>query len=180
MSLQTGTRLATATEAIIDPRTLQVVALFVDGPLLSSKPAVLHTIDIRELSDIGIIVDSDAKLMPLDDLVRLQTVLDYNFELVGLRVADEQGHKLGKVKSYVVDLINFEVQQVYTEHSLLRSFNTIGSTIARSQIVSVDNAKMVVQSPRISEKVKKPANQQPLVPFVNPFRGSSQPETKEL
>ena len=180
MGLQTGTRLAVMSQPIVDPRNLTVAAFYVDGPLIPAKPSVLHAIDIRELSDIGIIIDSDAKLMPMDDLVRLKEVIDFQFELIGLKVVDDVGHKLGKIRGYSVDTLNFEVQQIYTEQSIFRSLNSVGSTIARSQIISVDNQRMVVQSPKLAGKVKKPESQVNLGAFVNPFRGSSQPESKDL
>lgn len=180
MGLQTGTRLAVAGKPIVDPRNLAVAAFYVEGPLVPAKPSVLHAIDIRELSDIGIIIDSDAKLMPLDDLVRLSEIISFEFELVGLKVVDDMGHKLGKIRGYSVDTLNFEVQQIYTEQSIFRSINNVGSTIARSQILSVDNQRMVVQSPKLADKVKKPESRVSLGAFVNPFRGSSQPESKDL
>ncbi len=180
MGLQTGTRLAITMQAIIDPRNLSIAAFYVEGPLVPAKPSVLHASDIRELSDIGIIIDSDAKLMPLDDLVRLKEIIDFQFELVGLKVVDDVGHKLGKIRGFSVDTLNFEVQQVYTEQSIFRSINSVGSTIARSQILSVDNQRMVVQSPKLAGKVKRPDARVNLGAFVNPFRGSSQPESKDL
>ena len=63
MSLQTGTQLAETTAALVDPRQLTIAAFYVDGPGLEESPSILHPGDIRELSDIGIIVDSTEKLM---------------------------------------------------------------------------------------------------------------------
>src|SRR5215203_3364613 len=86
VSIQTGSRLASIGEAIIDPRNLKVVALYCDGPALDVHPAVLHTEDIREVSDIGAIIDNTDDIMPLDDLVRLKEVTDLSFELLDKQV----------------------------------------------------------------------------------------------
>lgn len=172
MSLQTGTQLAETTGAILDPRQLTIAAFYVDGSGLEQSPSILHPVDIRELSDVGMIVDDTTKLMSSDGLVRLQEIISFGFELTGLKVVDEQGRKLGKVASFGVETGSYMVMQVYTEQSLMRSLSTMSSTIHRSQIVSVNNSVMVVQLPTVREEVAKVA-QDAGNAFVNPFRGGN-------
>lgn len=174
MSLQTGTQLASTSSVIVDPRQLVVSAFYVEGPQMARKQTVIHPADIREISDIGLIVDSDAKLMQLDDLVRLQQVIDFRFELKGLKVVDEDGRKHGKVSSYAIDPETFTVQQLYTTESLLRSFSSVGKIIHRNQIVSVDNERVTIKSTKtkVTEVEKTPQQHA----FVNPFRKTEQPE----
>jgi uncharacterized protein YrrD len=176
MSLQTGTQLAETLAPIIDPRQLTIVAFYVEGGGLEQSPSILHPADIRELSDIGMIIDDTDKLMSLDGLVRLEEIIGFKFELDGLKVVDEQGHKLGKVSGYSVDTTSYMVMQVYTEQSFIRSLSNMGSTIHRSQIVSVSNDALVVQSPTVRDEVKKVA-QDASKAFTNPFRnGGTQPD----
>lgn len=176
MSLQTGAQLAETTAAIVDPRQLSIAAFYVDGPGLEQTPSILHPVDIRELSDIGIIVDDTDKLMSLDGLVRLQEIIDFEFDLIGLKVIDEHRRKLGKVASYSIETTNYSVMQIYTSQSLIRSLSTMGNTIHREQIISVTNDVMVVQSPTVREEVTKVARDT----FVNPFRsGDAQPDNQK-
>lgn len=178
MSLQTGTELAETTAAIVDPRHLSIVAFYVEGAGLEVSPSILHPSDIREISDIGIIVDSTEKLMSLDGLVRLEEIIEFDFELIGLKVVDEHRRKLGKVASYSVETTGYSIMQIYTEQSLLRSLSNIGNTIHREQIISVTNDVMVVQSPTVREGVSKVA--QDASAFVNPFRsGGAQPDNQK-
>lgn len=172
MSLQTGSQLAETTGVILDPRQLTISAFYVEGPGLEQSPSILHPSDIRELSDIGLIVDDTTKLMSLDGLVRLKEIIDFNFELIGLKVIDEHKRKLGKVASYSVETGDYTIVQIYTEQSLLRSLSTMSNTIHRSQIVSVNNKVMVVQSPSVRDDVKQTAKDMGQA-FVNPFRGSN-------
>lgn len=179
MSLQTGTQLAVTTAAIVDPRQLAVVAFYVEGAGLDQSPSILHPSDIRELSDIGMIIDSTEKLMSLDGLVRLQEIIDFEFDLIGLKVIDEHNRKLGKVASYSVETTGYTIVQVYTEQSLIRSFSTTGNTIHREQIISVNNKVMVVQSPTVRDGVKEVAKGAGSA-FVNPFRsGDAQPDNQK-
>lgn len=176
MSLQTGTELARTTGVIIDPRQMKLAAFYVDGHLLEAHPSVLHPSDIREFSDIGLIVDNSERLMSMDGLVRLQEIIDFGFELKGTKVIDEQGRKLGKVADFALEPGDFTVQQLYTHQSILRSLGTMSNVIHRSQIVSVRNDQIVVKSPTVRDEAKGATASQPARPFVNPFRGS-QPES---
>ena len=175
MSLQTGTELARTTDIIVNPRQMKVVAFYVDGPLLEAHPSILHPSDIREVSDIGLIVDSSDQLMSLEGLVRLQEIIDLDFELKGKKVVDERGQKLGKVIDYSVEPDDFTIQQLYTHQSMLRSFSTASNVIHRSQIVAVRKDQIVVKSATVREEAKGASAEQPSQAFVNPFRGS-QPE----
>lgn len=175
MSLQTGTELARTTGAIIDPRNMKIVAFYVAGQQLEDTPSVLHPSDIRELSDIGMIVDNSERIMGTEGLVRLQAVIDLNFQLVGKKVIDEQGNKLGKVMDYIVEPDDFTIQQLNIQQSILQSLGTATSVIRRTQIVAVREKVIVVKSPTIRSEADAPQQTSPQ-PFVNPFRGS-QPES---
>ena len=177
MSLQTGTQLAETTAVIVDPRQLTIAAFYVEGPGLEESPSILHPIDIRELSDIGMIVDDTDKLMSLDGLVRLKEIIDFEFELIGLKVVDEHKRKLGKVSGYSIETTDYTIVQVYTEQSLLRSLSTMSSTIHRSQIISVSNKQLIVQAPTVRDEVKQVANDARQA-FSNPFRGGTLPPTE--
>jgi uncharacterized protein YrrD len=170
MSLQTGSQLAETTAAIVDPRQLTIAAFYVEGAGLEESPSILHPVDIRELSDIGMIVDDADKLMSLDGLVRLKEVIDFEFELIGLKVVDEHKRKLGKVSGYSIETTDYTIVQIYTEQSLLRSISTMSNTIHRSQVISVSNKQMVVQAPTVRDEVKQVAKDARQA-FVNPFRG---------
>lgn len=177
MSLQTGAELARTTSPIVDPRKMTIVAFYVEGKLLEASPSVLHVIDIRELSDIGMIIDDSDKLMSTDGLVRLQEIIDYDFELIGVQVVDEQNHKHGKVSDYAIDPESYTIQQIYTEQSLIKSLSNVSNVIHRSQIISVTNERIVVKSPTVPAEEVEAANLSRA--FVNPFRAKPQQETME-
>ena len=178
LSLQTGGVLANIADPIIDPRNLTIAAFYVKGSRLSDPSSVLHPEDIREISDIGIIVDDESSLMSLDGLVRLKEIIDFGFEINGIRVESEKGKLLGKVSDFALDADDFSVQQIYTKPTWLKSIVSTNLIIHRSQIKSINNSRIVVKDPTVTEES---AASQPAKPaFVNPFRSSSpsgQPET---
>ena len=179
MSLQTGNEIARTGAAIIDPRSLTIVALYVSGPQVEDTPAVLHTADIREAGELGFIVDDSTKLMGLDGLVRLQQVIDFKFDIMNCTVYEKSGKKLGKVSDYSFDPDSYLIQQIYIKESFLRRITTTSNIISRTQIVSIDDHKIVVDRPTISAHAAEKTDAS--TAFVNPFRQSQpQPDRSRL
>jgi sporulation protein YlmC with PRC-barrel domain len=171
MSLQTGTELARIDQPIIDPHNLKIMAFYVHGMRLDFEPAILFTDDIRELGNMGAIVDSTDNIMPPDGLVRLQQLIAYNFKLDGIRVIDDHKHKLGRVENYTINPDTFEVQQLYLKPTFSKQFSLASLTIDRSQIINIDNQKIVVRAPSVRAKTAQTVSATPnAVPFENPFR----------
>jgi uncharacterized protein YrrD len=176
MSLQTGRRLATIGEPIVDPNNLKIVAFYVFGPLVDYNPAVLFADDIRELGKLGAIVDSADNIMSPDGLVRLEKVLNYGFVFPGVKVIDDHKRKLGSVESYAFDSQSFMIQMVMVQPTLTMRLSVASLTIKRQQIIELDNNKMVVKAPTTKAPVAKALTTKNTggIQFENPFR---KPET---
>jgi len=172
MSLQTGGEIAKATQAIIDPESLAIIGYIVDGPLVSAQEngTILRIADVRELSDLGFIVDSIDELVNPDDIIKLKDIYDLGFRLRGINVLDERRKKLGKVTDYTVETGNFVVQQLTVHRPLLRSFNDTELVIHRSQIIEVSSNAIVVHS---EAKIPEPSRAEVTGAYVNPFRKSN-------
>lgn len=178
MSLQTGSELARTTSAVIDPRTLTVIAYEVSGPLLDQHPSFLRVEDVREQSNIGLIVDSSDEFVGLDDVIKLKEVYEFGFEIVGLPVVDEKGKKLGKVDGFTIELDSFVIQQINVRRPILKSLGDVELLIHRSQIVKVSDTAITVKAGTINAEPVKAA----VSTYVNPFRqpGKAQPESIEV
>lgn len=176
MGLQTGTKLAQTALPIIDPANLKIIAYQVEGPLLNENPSLIRIADVRELSDIGMIVDSSDEFIGIKDVIKVQEIYNLGFRLVGLRVVDESGRKLGKVHDYTVDSSSFIIQQLTVkQHGILKNLTDTSLSIHRSQIVEINNTTIVVRTGTVkAQPVLKPT----LKPYVNPFRThpAQQPE----
>ncbi|MGH7196800.1 MAG: hypothetical protein ACREGJ_03490 [Candidatus Saccharimonadales bacterium] len=168
MSLQTGSEVARTEGPIIDPRQLIVPAFYCEGPMLDINPAILHTSDIREVSNIGFIVDSSDDLMSPDDLVRLQEVLAFKFELDGKQVIEDTGRKVGKVVNYAVDTDSFYIIKLHVKPGMLHAWQTAELIIDRTQVREVTDTHIVVKSAVIKDEEPAKADLKPVV--ENPFR----------
>ncbi|MGB3023880.1 MAG: hypothetical protein WBB39_03705 [Candidatus Saccharimonadales bacterium] len=178
MSLQTGTEIARTHAAIIDPRKLQIVAFYVQGQLIENHPSVLFIEDIREHGNLGFIVDDSTKIMRLDNLVRLQQIINYHFELLGIRVIDRYKRKIGRVGDYSIDNKSYYIDQIHIKPSPLRRITTTSNIIHRTQIVSINNQCITIDTP--DERVASNDNKLSINNFTNPFRRTQpQPDQSE-
>ena len=167
VGLQTGGELARTKQAVIDAATLEIVAYELDGPLLDHTPALLRVKDVREFSDIGIIVDSSDEFVRPEDIIKLKEIFDRQFSVDGMLVTDEKRKKLGRVSGYTVETNGFVIQQLSVKRPLLKSFSETELLIHRTQIIEINDRAIVVHS-----KAETP---EPLInsvrsAYINPFR----------
>lgn len=167
VSIQTGAVIGQADRAVIDPGKLLVVAYEVKGPLTTKHPAYIRVADVRELSDMGIIIDSTDELVYAGDVIKLDEVEQYHFSLIGMHVIDEKRKKLGKIADYTIDMGSFYIQQLTVRRPLMQSLNDTELLIHRTQIIEINNDAIVVHS---QAKAPEPERSEVLGSYVNPFR----------
>ena len=169
LSLHMGGEIARVTEPIIDPENLKIIAFRVAGPLTGSETGnILMTDDVREFSNIGMIVDSGDNFVNAGEIVRLDKVLEFDFDVVGLKVVTKKGTKLGKVVNYMVNPENFEIQQIVVQRPFFKALNDPELWIGRSEIVEINDDEIVVKDEEV--KIKQKIAQDFTPDFVNPFR----------
>jgi hypothetical protein len=176
MGLQTGSELARTKRAIIDPRTLEIVAYELSGPLLSIHPSLLRIADVREFSDIGLIVDSSDEFVSPEEIIKLDEIYKLNFELLGMTVVDQKNHKLGKVDGYTIETTGFVAQQLSVKRPLLKSLGDTGLLVHRTQITEINDKNIVVHSeikPRITAQATQSA-------YHNPFRKNPSAQAEHI
>lgn len=171
MSLHTGAQLAQLAKPLIDPSNLYIVAYEIEGPLLTEHPSFLPTRDIREYGRYGMIINSNDDIVGLDDIIKIKTLHELNFSLIGLTVLDEHKRKLGKVNDYSVDMDSFVIQQLDVKRGMLKSITDTGLLINRSQIIEINNTQVIVRSPHV--KVAEPIMNSVRKEFANPFRSTA-------
>lgn len=161
MSLQTGTEIAATARPIIDTGTLHILAYELYGAQLTESPSFLRVEDIRELSDIGFIVDSSDALTVLDDVVIDLDEYKHPLELDGMRVIDNHGVRLGKVETAIMNTTTFSIEQLHVRQPLLKSFSETNLLISKSQVVDVTEDHIVVRAATIKNEStpKRPTRQ---------------------
>lgn len=169
-----GGQIARVTDLIVDPNNLSLIAVRVEGPLVDPDEGdILMMSAVREFSRVGMIIDSNDEFVRSEDVVRIQKILELNFNLIGLKVVTKKQAKLGKVADFVLQSGNWSVQQLIVQRPIMKAFIDPELIIDRSRIVEVDDYQVVVKEEheKSKTKLKKAAPIEELVPdFVNPFR----------
>lgn len=175
MGVQTGGELARLATPIIDPASLSIVAYVVSGRLLSHHPIYLRIADIRELSDIGVIIDSIDEFVEPGDVIKIDEIVRLQFALTDMRVRDEKGTNLGKVIDFTIDTGSFYIQQLTIRRPLMYSFTDTELLIHRTQIIEINDKAIVVHS---HAQAPEPERTEVVGSYVNPFRKTdSVPDT---
>lgn len=170
LGIQTGGELARTGQPVIDPASLTIVAYEIITPSPHADGTLLLRIaDVRELSDIGLIVDSEDEFVKPVDIIKLNDIYELHFKLLGMTVTDERRQKLGKVVDFTIETNGFVVQQITVKRPLFKSFNDTELLIHRSQIIEINNEAIVVHS---QAKAPEPELHEVVGSYVNPFRKS--------
>lgn len=173
LSVQAGGPIGQIASPIVDPDNLQIIAFRLTGPSINPNQNILDANSIREYSDFGMVIDDADELINPSDVVKIEQVLELNFDLLTLKVETKKGSKLGQLIDFTVNSDNFLVQQIIVRRPLIKRFADPELTISRKEIVEVTDYKIIVKD---EEKVlKSRAEKEDFVPnFVNPFRTSEQ------
>jgi hypothetical protein cdiviTM7_02774 len=176
MSLQMGGKVGSLAQPLVDPATLTIVAYTVDGSFANDTTMLLRLADVREMSELGMIIDSVDELITPTDVIKIQRLYELKFHLLGMPVQDKRGRRLGKISDYTIETGNFVIQQLIVRRSWLHRLNDAELVIHRSQIIEINNDAIIVQSQAETKKPEQKATQPAMSSgeYVNPFRKPSQ------
>ena len=178
LSLHIGGQTAAVKRVVVDPEDLSIMAFELEGPIIRDPEigSFLMAEDIRETSNQGLVVDSADRFVNPEDVIRLNEVLELNFNLEGLKVVTKEGKnikKLGKIIDYTVDSSTLSIFQIIAQRQFMESFVDPQLTINRSQITEVDDFKITIKHDKQKIKVEQSVKETKgdFVPnYTNPFR----------
>lgn len=172
LSLHVGGEIARVVETIVDPDNLRVIAFRVEGKMVGDEEDILPIASVREFSRLGMVIDSVDELVGADDIIRIKEILQLNFALPGLKVVTRKNSKLGKVSDYTVEISGWYIQQIIVQRPAMKALFDPELRIARTQVVEVDDYKIIVKDEheKVKSKVAQVAPADFVPNFVNPFR----------
>lgn len=144
LSLRTGGEVGIAHAPIINPDSLKVLGFYCTDKF-SGEELVLLAQDIREHIKRGFVVNDHEVLADPQDLIRLHDVLDLRFDPIGKAVVSNHKRALGKVSDYAVDSQTLNIQKLYVAPRLLKSLTGTSLSIDRSQVIEVNEKRIVVK-----------------------------------
>jgi uncharacterized protein YrrD len=143
LSLRTSSQIGTVLGPIINPNNLQVEAFYCQANF-TNRQLILLEQDIRDIIAQGFVVNDQDALSEPDDLVRLQTTLQLNFQLLGKPVVTSTGSHIGKVSDFSTEIPSMFIKKLYVSQSIFKSLSNSNLGVDRSQIVEITRKKIVI------------------------------------
>ncbi len=151
LSLRVGRPVAEVIEPIINPNNL-----FIEGWRVTDNQSrdvlVLLTQDIRELLSKGIAIDDFDVLSDEKELIRLKNITKLKFQLLGLKVVDENGQNYGKVVDFAFETKSFYIKKIYAAQPIIKSISGKSLTIDRTQIIEITDKRIVIEAPVVKDQ----------------------------
>ena len=151
LGLRTGSELARTTTAIINPNNLKIEGFYCNDRF-HKEQLVLLSQEIREIIREGIVVNDHEALSEPSELIRLESTLKLQFELIGKSVETVNKRKIGKITDYTVDNESLFIQKLYVGPTLIKSLTSGQLLVDRTQIVEITKQKIVIKD--ISQPIK--------------------------
>lgn len=146
MSLRTGGTVGIAGDMIINPNNLRVEGWYVQDKFSGHK-LVLVSQEVRDIAPQGLIINDHEALVEPEELVRLKTVMDIGFKLLGKQVISQSGKRYGKVSDFAVETESLIIKKIYTAQSIIKNFSGGSLSIDRTQIVEINRSQIIIEDP---------------------------------
>lgn len=143
LSLRTGATIAIIIAPIINPDNLKIEGFYCEDRY-SKNTLILLWQDVRDTSAKGYLVNDHDVLTEPAELVRLQKVLEINFDPIGKHVVTISKQKVGKVNDYATDTSSMYIQKLYVSQSILKSFTGGNLSVDRTQVQEVTPKKIII------------------------------------
>ncbi len=143
MSLRTGQPIATAVEPIINPNSLKIEGFYCSDRFSKGTLVLLYQ-DIRDIIAQGFVVDDHDVLTEPEELVRLKSVMDIGFVLIGKAVETVSKEHIGKVSDYAVEIETMYIQKLYVSQNVFKNFTGGNLGIDRNQINEITDKKIII------------------------------------
>jgi hypothetical protein len=143
LSLRIGSPIATITGPIINPNNLKIEGFYCQDRF-NRKELVLLYQDIRDMLPQGYVVNDHDVLVEPEELIRLKTVLELNFELIGKPVETVSKEKIGKISDYATETETMFIQKLYASQSVLKSLTGGTLSIDRTQVNEITPKRIII------------------------------------
>ena len=144
-SIRSSGRIGIVIGPVINPHNLHIDGFYCKTHN-GQYNGIVVDIDVRDLSAKGIVIDNHEDISEPAELVRLKSIIDINYQLIGKPVYSGKS-KVGKVIDYVFDVKSLFITALHVQPSLLKSFGTNQLIIDRQSIIEVSDSRITISSP---------------------------------
>jgi sporulation protein YlmC with PRC-barrel domain len=156
LSLRTGGPVASIISPIINPNNLFIEGWYVSD-IHSGQELILSSGDVRDVLPQGFAINDFEVLSTAEELVRMQKLLEMDFDLINMKVTSESGTNYGKINDYAFETNNSYIQKLYVSQPLIKTLKGGTLSIDRSQIIEVTNKRVIIEDPSVKNRGRAPS-----------------------
>jgi sporulation protein YlmC with PRC-barrel domain len=157
LSLRTSSPVATIIGPIINPDNLKIEGFYCQDRF-DKKELVLLCQDIRDILPQGYVINDHDVLAEPEELVRLQKIMQLDFQLIGKPVVTVSKDKVGKVSDYAAETETMYIQKIYVAQSILKTLTGGSLSIDRSQVNEITPRRIIINDLLKNSPVAAPAS----------------------
>ncbi len=150
ISLKDGEIIATITKPLINPDNLTLPAFYCLTRNRQLK--IILDQDIREINFNYLMINDESNLSDPNDLIRLQNIININYNLINKSVETISRKKIGRVTDFTINLASMYVNNLEVTPSIYRNFRGSNLKIHRSQIIELNDRKIIIED--LDQKIK--------------------------
>lgn len=123
----------------IDPLEQKLIGFSVKTGGYFSKIYIVSMMDVVDIDKNGVVINSKSSMLDRGEVVRIDDILEKKFSIIGLRIVDKKGAKIGRVQDAVVDTTTGDIVRIYSSSFASRRI------FERSQIEEITFFEVVVK-----------------------------------
>ncbi len=150
ISLATGHKIGSIEDFIIEKQNGVIIGVIGRRyGFLKKKNKVISFIDMRELSEKALVVDSEDVIVDQQEVLEIDRNLKAGIEIIDSKVYNIQGQYFGKVSDYLIDDY-FQVSKIYIYPPI---YNILENQliISRDRIVRIIKGKIIINTDNYEE-----------------------------
>lgn len=160
VSIRTGTPVGEVVGVLVDPHTLKVAGFWANQ-FSSKQDKVLLSMNIRELSVKGLVIDDLHDLTDPSDLPKLKEILDIDYQIPGKKILEVK-KKIGVAEDFSFDMKDFSISSLLCRPNILGMLNVSNFTVYRKMIKEIDDSHIRVDRGPVMTKSKSTTEKLPM------------------
>jgi len=147
-AMDTESKVGVISKIIIDPKNGNLMGFLLKKENILSSSLALANSDISEWDPNGLLTPTIDNLVKPEEIIRLNEILQNNFDLFGLKAKTQSGKKLGQVDNFLIDSETSYVMKYYLKDLILgdRVFSSDKVVKIDKVIVFTDDVEQIPTS----------------------------------
>jgi uncharacterized protein YrrD len=128
-------------DVVMDTERGKIIAVIVD----TNKRKVIAPMDIISMGDV-LKIHHEAAIIDEDDIIRIKEIREQKTFLFKNTVETREGHYLGKVYDFAVDMSTLHLQKIFVAKGILGIFRYSSKIIPAKKILEILPNKIIVEN----------------------------------